>query len=72
MLNYLLDTMTGTTLTSRIQHFTREQLEAIEQVLKLLDPDEYRDYHDQFGVCNAPDAIETLRKEVRNVLDSRL
>jgi hypothetical protein len=62
--------MTGTTLTSRIQHFTREQLEAIEQVLNLLDPDEYRDYHDQFGVCNAPDAIETLRKEVRNALAS--
>ncbi|MHA1390483.1 MAG: hypothetical protein ACTSR9_18865 [Candidatus Thorarchaeota archaeon] len=57
-----LDIMTGTTLTSRIQHFTREQLEAIEQVLTLLDSDEYRDYHDQFGVCNAPDAIEALRK----------
>ncbi len=60
--------MTGTTLTSRIQHFTREQLEAIDQVLKLLDSDEYRDYHDQFGVCNAPDIIESLRKEVRNAL----
>ena len=66
----ILDTITGTTLTSRIQHFTREQLEAIEQVLKLLDSDEYRDYHDQFGVCNAPDTIETLRKEVRNALGS--
>ena len=60
--------MTGTTLTSRLQHFTREQLEAIESVLKLLDPDEYRDYHDQFGICNAPDAIDTLLKEVRNAL----
>ena len=32
--------MTGTTLTSRIQHFTREQLEAIDQVLKLLDSED--------------------------------
>ena len=62
--------MTGTTLTSRLQYFNREQLEAIEQVLKLLDPDEYRDYHDQFGICNAPDAIEALRKEVRIALGS--
>ena len=62
--------MTGTTLSSRIQHFTREQLEAIDEVLKLLDSDEYRDYHDQFGICNAPDAIETLRNEVKNALDS--
>ena len=61
--------MTGTTLTSRIQHFTREQLEAIDQVLKLLDSDEYRDYHDQFGVCNAPDIIEKLREEVHTALD---
>jgi hypothetical protein len=62
--------MTGTALISRIQHFTREQLEAIEQVLKLLDSEEYRDYHDQFGVCNAPDAIEALRKEISNALRS--
>jgi hypothetical protein len=62
--------MTGTTLASRLQHFSREQLEAIDKVLNLLDPDEYRDYHDQFGVCNAPDAIEALRKEVRNALGS--
>jgi len=60
--------MTDTALTSALQHFTREQLNAIDQVLRLLDSDEYRDYHDQFGVCNAPDAIETLRKEVRNAL----
>ena len=64
--------MTGTTLTSRIQHFTREQLEAIDQVLKILDSEEYRDYHDQFGVCNAPDVIEALRKEVSNALRSRI
>jgi hypothetical protein len=35
----------------------------------LLDSDEYRDYHDQFGVCNAPDTIELLRNEVRNALE---
>ena len=64
--------MTGTTLTSRIQRFTREQLEAIDQVLKILDSEEYRDYHDQFGVCNAPDVIEALRKEVSNALRSRI
>jgi hypothetical protein len=62
--------MTGTTLTSTFQHFSREQLEAIDKVLKILDSDEYRDYHDQFGVCNAPDMIEALRKEVRNALGS--
>lgn len=62
--------MTGTTLTSRIQHFTREQLEAIDQILKILDSDEYRDYHDQFGVCNAPDVIDRLRKEIRDALSS--
>ena len=62
--------MTDMTLTSTIQHFTRDQLEAIDKVLKVLDSDEYRDYHDQFGVCNAPDAIESLQKEVRNALKS--
>ena len=62
--------MTDTILTSALQHFTRDQLEAIEEVLKILDSDEYRDYHEQFGVCNAPDAIEALRKEVRNALGS--
>ena len=60
--------MTDTALTSVIRHFTRNQLEAIDEVLKILDSDEYRDYHDQFGVCNAPDAIEALQKEVRNAL----
>ena len=62
--------MTDTILTSALQHFTRNQLEAIDEVLKILDSDEYRDYHDQFGVCNAPDAIEALQKEVRNALKS--
>lgn len=62
--------MTDTTLTSALQHFSRNQLEAIDQVLKILDSNEYRDYHDQFGVCNAPDAIEALQKEVRNALRS--
>jgi len=60
--------MTDTTLTSALQHFNRDQLEAIDKVLKILDSDEYRDYHDQFGVCNAPDVIEALQKEVRNAL----
>jgi len=68
MLNPILDTMTDTTLTSALQHFNRNQLEAIDKVLKILDSDEYRDYHDQFGVCNAPDAIEALKEEVRNAL----
>jgi len=62
--------MTDMTLISGIQHFTRDQLEAIDEVLKILDSDEYRDYHDHFGVCNAPDAIENLQKEVRNALKS--
>jgi len=62
--------MTDMTLNSAIQHFSQDQLEAIDEVLKILDSDEYRDYHDQFGVCNAPDAIEALRKEVQNALDS--
>jgi len=62
--------MTDTTLTSALQHFTRNQLEAINEVLKILDSDAYRDYHDQFGVCNAPNAIEALQKEVRNALKS--
>ncbi len=60
--------MTHTTLTPKIIHFTREQLEAIDQILQLLDPEEFRDYHDQFGVCNAPDNIERLRTEVRRAL----
>ncbi|TFG34513.1 hypothetical protein EU527_03045 [Candidatus Thorarchaeota archaeon] len=61
--------MTHTPLTSRINHFTREQLEAINEILRLLDPEEFRDYHDQFGVCNAPDAIERLRAEVQRALN---
>jgi len=60
--------MTHTALTSKITHFTREQLEAINQILQLLDPEEFRDYHDQFGACNAPDAIEKLRTEIQRVL----
>ena len=62
--------MTGMTLTFSLKHFTRDQLVAIDEVLKILDSDEYRDYHDQFGVCNAPEMIEKLRKEVRDALDS--
>ena len=64
--------MTGTILASSIQNFTREQLDAIDKVLQLLDSDEYRDYHDQFGVCNEPDAIDALRKEIRSALQEQM
>jgi hypothetical protein len=60
--------MTGTTLSLAMHQMSKEQLEAIDKILNLLDPDEFRDYHDQFGVCNAPDTIELLRNEVRNAL----
>jgi hypothetical protein len=61
--------MTDTALFSIVNKFTKEQLQAIDSVLRILDPDEYRDYHDQFGVCNAPDRIELLRKEIQNALE---
>ncbi|MFW9835312.1 MAG: hypothetical protein ACFFEK_15030 [Candidatus Thorarchaeota archaeon] len=61
--------MTDTALFSLVNKFTKEQLEAVDSVLRILDPDEYRDYHDQFGVCNAPDRIELLRKEIQNALE---
>ncbi|RDE10853.1 MAG: hypothetical protein C4K48_12665 [Candidatus Thorarchaeota archaeon] len=61
--------MTDTALSSVMIHFSREQLEAIDKILKLLDPEEFRDYHGQFGACNAPDMIELLRNELRNALD---
>jgi hypothetical protein len=61
--------MTDTALFSLVKKFTKEQLEAVDSVLRILDPDEYRDYHDQFGVCNAPDRIDLLRKEVQNALE---
>jgi hypothetical protein len=51
-----------------MRKFTKEQLQAIDSVLSILDPEEYRDYHDQFGVCNAPDRIELLRGEVQAAL----
>jgi hypothetical protein len=60
--------MTAATLSSVMAHFSREQLEAIDKILKLLDPEEFRDYHGQFGVCNAPDVIEILRDEVKIAL----
>ena len=60
--------MTDTALFSFVSKFTRAQLLAIESVLGVLDPNEFRDYHDQFGVCNAPDRIELLRKEIRMAL----
>ncbi|MFW9962579.1 MAG: hypothetical protein ACFFCX_03405 [Candidatus Sifarchaeia archaeon] len=61
--------MTDTTLLSFVKQFTKEQLQAIESVLCVLDPDEYRDYHDQFGICNAPDCIELLKSEIRAALE---
>lgn len=61
--------MTDTALLSFVRDFTKEQLQAIDSVLRIFDPDEYRDYHDQFGVCNAPDSIELLRKEIRTALE---
>ncbi|MFW9794527.1 MAG: hypothetical protein ACFFEE_09505 [Candidatus Thorarchaeota archaeon] len=61
--------MTDTALTSLVKGFTKEQLQAIDSILRVLDTDEYRDYHDQFGVCNAPDHIELLRKEIQSILN---
>ncbi|KXH72541.1 MAG: hypothetical protein AM326_11105 [Candidatus Thorarchaeota archaeon SMTZ-45] len=60
--------MTDTKILSFVKQFTKEQLRAIDSVLRILDPDEYRDYHDQFGICNAPDRIELLRSEIRAAL----
>ncbi|MFX1482284.1 MAG: hypothetical protein ACFFCP_03755 [Promethearchaeota archaeon] len=60
--------MTDTTLISLVKEFTKEQLQAVDSVLRTLDTDEYRDYHDQFGVCNAPDLIDILRKEIQDIL----
>lgn len=63
--------MSDTSLSSLVRHFTKEQLQAIESVLQIFDTDEYRDYHDQFGICNAPDRIDFLRKEIRTILNDR-
>jgi hypothetical protein len=60
--------MTAISLSSSISQFSKEQLEAIEKILKLLDSEEFRDYHDQFGVCNAPDIVDALRREVKRTL----
>ena len=60
--------MTDTALLSLVRKFTKEQLQAIDLVLSILDPEEYRDYHDQYGVCNAPDRIDLLRGEIRTAL----
>ena len=60
--------MTDTALVSLVRKFTKEQLQAVDSVLRVLDPDEYRDYHGQYGVCNAPDRIDLLREEIRNAL----
>jgi hypothetical protein len=63
--------MTDTALLSLVRKFTKEQLQAIDSVLQILDPDEYRDYHGQYGVCNAPDLIELLREEIRAALGKK-
>jgi len=60
--------MTDTVLLSLVRKFTKEQLQAIDSVLGTLDPDEYRDYHGQYGVCNAPERIEQLREEIHTAL----
>lgn len=60
--------MTDTVLSSLVSSFTKEQLKALESVLSIFDTDEYRDYHDQYGVCNAPDFIELVRREIRHIL----
>ena len=60
--------MTDTALSSLVRDFTKEQLQAVDSILRILDTDEYRDYHDQYGVCNAPDFIELVRREIRHIL----
>ena len=54
--------------TIRIQSFTVAQLQAVLQILQCLDTAQYRDYHDSYGVCNAPDHIEYLKREVEAAL----
>jgi hypothetical protein len=61
--------MTDTALASLVKGFSEEQLKAVDSILRILDTNEYRDYHDQFGVCNAPDNIELLREEIQTVLN---
>jgi hypothetical protein len=60
--------MTDMALSSLVREFTKEQLQAVDSVLRILDTDEYRDYHDQYGVCNAPDRIDLLKKEIKIIL----
>lgn len=60
--------MTDTVLASLVNSLSKDQLKAVESVLSMLDTDEYRDYHDQYGVCNAPDFIELVRREIRHIL----
>jgi len=60
--------MTDTSLSSLVNEFTDEQLQAVDSILQIFDTDEYRDYHDQYGICNAPDRIDLLKKEIQRVL----
>ncbi len=60
--------MTDISLSSLVNEFTNEQLQAVDSILQIFDTDEYRDYHDQYGICNAPDRIDLLKKEIQRVL----
>ncbi len=51
-----------------LSDFTKEQLEAVLVVLNTLDEDEYRDYHETYGLCNAPNHIEALKSQVKRAL----
>jgi hypothetical protein len=48
--------------------FSRAQLEAALEVLRLLDVEEYRDYHETYGICNAPDHIIHLKAAIEKAL----
>ena len=61
--------MTDTALLSLVRKFTKDQLQAIDSVLRMFDPHEYRDYHDQYGMCNAPDHIVLMREKIRIALE---
>jgi len=64
--------MTDTILSSLVNSLTKDQLEIVESFLSIFDTEEYRDYHDQYGVCNAPDFIELVRREIRHILGKSL
>jgi hypothetical protein len=47
---------------------SKDQLEAVLEVLRFLDVEEYRDYHDTYGVCNAPEQIVRLKAAIEKAL----